>query len=101
MLWANDTPVISACFNAGGVVCFGNFLGGIEYLGLEFDISGDTHYGWVEVESSEFFQFVRVHRWAYESEPGVGILAGQIPEPSGIALVLAGVLLALRRVRCC
>ena len=96
MLWANDTPVMSACFNIG---CLGNFLGGIEYLGVEFDIDGATHYGWVEVESSEFFLLARVHRWAYESEPGAPILAGQIPEPSGLVLVLAGVLLAWPRAR--
>ena len=100
MLWASDTPIMSGCFSGGGgTSCGGNFLGGIEYLGVEFEIDGATHYGWVEVESREFFHFVRVHRWAYESEPGAPIRAGQIPEPSGLVLVLAGVLLGWPRTR--
>ena len=98
MVWASGSLVMSACASGGGgIFCDGNFLGGTDYLGVEFDISGTTHYGWVEVESREFFQFVSIQRWAYESEPGVPIRAGQIPEPSALALLLVGLSLATRR----
>jgi hypothetical protein len=98
MMWTFG-GVMAHCVNAGGVVCVGNFLGGIEHLGVEFDISGDTHYGWIEIESRERGVLIIVHRWAYESEPGVPIFAGRIPEPSSLALVLACLGLALRRRR--
>ncbi|MFT5471571.1 MAG: hypothetical protein ACI8UO_006706, partial [Verrucomicrobiales bacterium] len=98
-IWGSGSIPIQACFNAGGIVCFGGFQGGIEYLGLEFDINGNTHYGWIEIESREFFLFILIHRWAYESEPGVPIRAGLIPEPSAAVLLLSGLLLTARRRR--
>ena len=75
------------------------FFGGIEYLGVELDLNGETHYGWIEVESRPLATVAIVHRWAYESEPGVPIFAGRIPEPSAIALLPAGLALAARRSR--
>ena len=47
MNWSSG-GVMSGCLSGGGLVCIGNFLGGVEYLGVEFDIDGATHYGWVE-----------------------------------------------------
>ena len=80
-------------------VCIGEFTGGLDYLGVEFEISGATHYGWLEIESASQFTRVLVHRWAYESEPGIGIIAG-IPEPgSGVLGVLASAFLLARRTR--
>ena len=99
MVWGAGSPIMAGCFNAGGVFCFGEFLGGIDYLGAEFDIAGNTHYGWLEIRSRDGIPFIDVLSWAYESEPGVGILAGAIPEPSAAAMLLAASLLALRRRR--
>jgi len=96
---AAPAPIMAACFNAGGLFCGGNFLGGIGYLGAEFDIAGDTHYGWLEISSLDGVPYIDVLSWAYESEPGVGILAGAIPEPSATAMLLAAGLLILRRRR--
>ncbi|MFT5104765.1 MAG: hypothetical protein ACI8XO_002975 [Verrucomicrobiales bacterium] len=45
---------MSGCFSSGGQFCGGNFLGGINYLGVEFDIAGNTHYGWVEIDINEY-----------------------------------------------
>ncbi len=94
-----DSIERAACFDAGGLFCGGNFLGGIGYLGAEFDIAGDTHYGWLEISSLDGVPYIDVLSWAYESEPGVGILAGAIPEPSATAMLLAAGLLILRRRR--
>jgi hypothetical protein len=86
-LWNSGQVILSSCpAGGGGVVCSGEFVGGFDYLGIEFDISGQTHYGWMEIESSDLGARAFVHRWAYETEPGIPIMAG-IPEPS------AGVLL--------
>lgn len=98
-VWGAGSPIMAGCSNAGGVFCFGNFLGGIDYLGAEFDIAGKTHYGWLEIRSREDVPFIDVLSWAYETEPGVGILAGAIPEPTATALLFAAGLLAVRRRR--
>jgi hypothetical protein len=89
--WTTDRVSLNACSNGS---CSGDYDGGIDYLGVEFEISGATHYGWLEIESAETFTFALVHRWAYETEPGVGIVAG-IPEPGTGALVLVGATLGL------
>ena len=83
----------------GGVGCFGNFRGGRDYLGIEFKISGGTHYGWMQIESSRFTTGALIIDWAYESEPGIGIFAGQIPEPSAALLTLIGLSLVCFRRR--
>lgn len=100
-VWGAGSPVMAACFSGGGVVCFGNFLGGIDYLGAEFEIAGNTHYGWLEIRSRDGIPFIDVLSWAYETEPGMGILAGAIPEPTATSLLLAAGLLAVRRRRKC
>ena len=96
--WRGEEIALNSCVSAGGVFCSGEFVGGINYLGVEFDISGQTHYGWVEIESSPIGTRAWIHRWAYETEPGVGIIAG-IPEPSAMLLVLFGGALGLSRRR--
>ena len=58
-------------------------------LGISFDIDGATHYGWIRMSNSDPFNLV-VNDWAWETEPGVGIALGAIPEPSSLAMFLAG-----------
>ncbi len=55
------------------------------YFGLTFEIGGDTHYGWVDFSEDTSTQ--TIYGWAYESDAGVGIRAGAIPEPSSTALL--------------
>ena len=83
------------------------------YLGLAFDISGSTHYGWaqlsIDVDGGGFgpppYAKVTVIDYAYEDQAGVGINAGQtaaaVPEPSTLALFAMGAagVMALRRKR--
>ena len=101
MIWQTGQIALSGCASGGGgVFCRGNFLGGIGFLGVEFDIAGATHYGWVEIESSQFIAQATLLRWAYETDPGVSIRAGAIPEPATLSLVLACLAcLLLRRNR--
>ena len=97
--WADTEVELNAC-STGTPACSGNFIGGIAYLGIEFDIAGATHYGWLEIESSSLGSRAWIHRWAYETEPGVGLIAG-IPEPGvpSLLLVGGGVLACVRRRR--
>lgn len=64
------------------------------YLGVEFGIEGQTHYGWIQL-TTPFFSGVNggtILDWAYNANPGQPILAGQVPEPSTWALILGGAL---------
>ncbi|MFT7172261.1 MAG: hypothetical protein ACI9NQ_000470 [Paracoccaceae bacterium] len=77
------------------------------YIGVELEIEGNTHYGWVEYVGFSNTKFVAnrnipggfINSWAYESEPDTPIAAGAIPEPSALSLFLLGGLLALHRRR--
>jgi hypothetical protein len=70
----------------------------LDYVGVQFEIGGNTHYGWVEVEVP--FRGVNggtIRSFAYETQPGVPILAGAVPEPSALLLLTSGLALPLCR----
>ena len=73
-----------------------------KYLGLRFERGGDIHYAWMAVSGfrgGDPGREVFIHAWAWESEPGKGILAGAIPEPNAGWLAMAGGWLGLWRRR--
>jgi hypothetical protein len=78
----------------------GSFLGIRGYLGIEFFIAGQIHYGWMDLDNYQWNQ-TEIRGWAYETEPGKAILAGAIPEPSALlfACVTLGSCLFVRRRR--
>jgi hypothetical protein len=87
----NGWPALSTFGN------FDSFVGTRGYAGVKFDIPGGSpHYGYLDVavDQSEFFGVrgykLTLYGGAYESEPGVGIEAGAVPEPSGLALLALG-----------
>jgi hypothetical protein len=47
------------------------------YLGLEFQINGQTHYGWVELSTNGATGVNTLYGFAYETIPFKGILTGQ------------------------
>lgn len=79
---------------------YGNWAGQTtKYLGLKFDIGGNTHYGWagigVDPNNANFI----LRDFAYEDVAGIGITAGAggaaaglVPEPStfGMGLLAMG-----------
>ncbi|OQC73822.1 MAG: hypothetical protein BWX45_00274 [Deltaproteobacteria bacterium ADurb.Bin002] len=88
--------VLTACVNFG---CVGLFTG-VEsgYAGLQFQIDGQTHYGWVRVGAPlAGLNGGWIYEYAYDTQPGVPILAGAVPEPSTWALMVGGGVLML----CC
>jgi hypothetical protein len=65
--------------------------GGQGFLGMIFEISGTTHYGWAEitlgnVTDAEGLPYVTLNRFGYNDVAGEGILAGQtaVPEPAAM-----------------
>jgi hypothetical protein len=73
----------------GNVVTSGLFSGQTAYMGIEFMIGQDVHYGWVLIESPGGTAGGYIHEWAYETQANTSILAGQVPEPSTAALIFA------------
>jgi hypothetical protein len=84
--WAGRAS-ISACSTIG---CLGPWLGVRAYAGVEFRIDGAIHYGWIHLENWDWVNVGNVLGWAYETRPGVPILAGAVPEPSTWALMIGG-----------
>lgn len=81
------------------LIVIGNFILIRAYAGVQFEIDGQTHYGWIDLENSALgggAEF-KAYGWAYESEPNTPIVAGSVPEPSlATLLVLGGVALVSR-----
>ena len=66
----------------------GPFAGQRAYMGVEFERAGATHYGWLLLQvSGEYEAVAAIESWAWETRPGVAILAGAVPEPSTLALL--------------
>jgi len=85
-----------------------DYSGSPAYLGLAFDISGSTHYGWAQLavnisNSTPQSSSVTLIDYAYQDQAGIGINAGAttetVPEPSTLALFALGAagVIALRR----
>ncbi|MBN2685494.1 MAG: PEP-CTERM sorting domain-containing protein [Pontiellaceae bacterium] len=74
----------------GGQAGVGPWLGETGYMGLEFEADDGTHYGWVHMTVYDEHPGMTLNGWAYETTPGEGIVAGAIPEPSSVALLLIG-----------
>jgi hypothetical protein len=92
----------------GGASGFGLSLLQFEdtYIGVELEIEGNIHYGWVHYIGFSNPNVVSgrdpggfINSWAYESEPNTPIVAGAIPEPSSIILAFMSGTILLRRKR--
>ena len=89
--WSGDRQTFMIWRSVGGeTVGSGWWMGETAYLGVCFDGAGESHYGWVQMTVYEDFPGSIIHDWAYETQPGVGIMAGAVPEPSTWALFLTG-----------
>ena len=62
------------------------------FIGVEFPIGGNTHYGYVGYEGTgaENSANGRVFALAYETVPSTAIAAGAVPEPTSLCLLAAG-----------
>ncbi len=49
-----------------------------KYLGLQFIVGGNTHYGWARLDSYAIGDSIVVKDYAFEATPNVGILTGNM-----------------------
>ena len=103
-LSAGETIGVGASFSGvtdtrtlydGGSTTPANFdwaVGTRGFLGLRFDLNGNTHYGWADVSlnSDAGGLYHTLHGYAYENTPAATILAGAVPEPTAAMLLVAG-----------
>lgn len=68
-------------------------------MGVEFQRTDQTHYGWMLLQISSDAAIGQIESWAWETRPGVPILAGAVPEPSTWVLLSIGVVLLAWRYR--
>lgn len=83
------SSTFTACVDIG---CIGLFTG-VEsaYAGLQFQIDGQTHYGWARVGAPiAGLNGGWIYEYAYETRPDTPIFAGAVPEPSTWALLVGG-----------
>ncbi len=59
------------------------------FVGINFLIDDETHYGWADLQVNDDVTFT-LYSFAYEDVAGQAITAGAVPEPSTVALLLAG-----------
>jgi hypothetical protein len=57
---------------------YGHWYGVTGFMGIEFNIGANLHYGWVEMDIDSACTRVIVKGYAYESTTGMGIHAGDI-----------------------
>lgn len=73
------------------------------FIGLSFPIGGNApefiHYGWVRVTIDQPSGTFVINDWAYNTVPGEGLLAGQVPEPTSLGMLAAGAAGVLARRR--
>lgn len=104
--WSGEDMLVGYMLFYDGLDFGGSFVNTSGFLGVSFDIQGSMHYGWIRLShdlnapNGENL-YLTIHDWAYESTPGMGIMAGAVPEPSSVLLVLVGGLTAWNLRRCC
>lgn len=88
--FGDDADVFETLIHCVDTGCGGAFVGQRAYMGVEFERAGAAHYGWVLLQISDHAAFGSIEAWAWETRPGVPILAGAVPEPSTWALLILG-----------
>lgn len=86
--WSNSDGFVGTT-DYSGTMSFGDT--GI--FGLSFQLTGQTHYGWVEIAENDN-NTQSVLAWGYETVAGQSIAAGaaEVPEPSVLAMLALGLM---------
>jgi len=77
--------------NFGSSGTFGNWVNVTDgYLGLRFEVGGNTHYGWCRMDVDLSGSTWVIKDYAYESDPGQSILAGELLLQADTAIQVMG-----------
>lgn len=69
-------------------------------IGVEFEAEDGIHYGYFDISPSPWIETrITLHGWAWETEPGKAILAGQVPELGVTMLLVIGIITPLTQRR--
>jgi len=93
----NGSANFLSCRDIG---CLGEWRETTAFLGVEFSIEENTHYGWLEIEAP--FGSIPggyLRRLAYEDEANKSILTGSIPEPNLTMMAILGMATGLFKRR--
>lgn len=74
-----------------------SFFNGRGAIGIEFESDLGTHYGYFDIEAYPGYAGAWLYGWAYETQPGVPIIAGQVPECTQSVLLCIGLATLLAR----
>ena len=90
--------LLSASTGSGNIgspiLVIGNFSSlASAYLGFEYFTAGQPYYGWVRVGAPASINGGWIYEYAYQTTPNTPIFAGQVPEPSSLALLAMGTIL--------
>lgn len=88
LMWSERSGTVVLCQNVG---CGGLFVGQDAYIGLRFERSDDTHFGYIHFVAESDSPYGYIHDWAWETQPNTPIIAGSIPEPSTLFLTFCGI----------
>lgn len=77
------------------------------FIGVEFAAADGIHYGWIQYVGyshpekglGHYLPGGFIDSWAWETQPGVPVIAGSIPEPSTMILVIMSAVSLLQRRR--
>ena len=77
------------------LVNYGLFPGHDAFMGIEMTLPDGIHYGYIRLEVGSFSTLGIIKSYAFETMPGVPIIAGSVPEPGRTGLILGALLAAL------
>ena len=66
-------------------------------IGIAFESDLGTHYGYFDIDAGPGYAGIVLYGWAYETQTGVPIMAGQVPEPSLSVLLSIGLATLIAR----
>lgn len=84
---AGESYLLAVVLFGEQVTNIGLWDAGTSFLGVEFQIDGLTHYGWIEIEVPFLTNGGIIRGFAYETTPNLAISAGAIPEPAHISII--------------
>lgn len=78
-------------YSSTNIVSYGNWEGeSNKFIGVRFDISGNTHFGWVRLSVPNDYSSVTIHDYAYEDVAGTAITTPTTTVPVVNNITLSG-----------